>query len=243
MNETSKYEMTIIVPVFNEEQSIPRLEKELGNYLPSALVPSCVLFVDDGSVDKSLKRIKEICSKHEAFFYMHLKQNRGLSTALKAGIDHLESKLVGYIDADLQTRPQDFNLLLEHVPNYEMVTGIRTGRKDNLVKKISSRIANDFRRIMTHDGIADTGCPLKVIRTDFAKEMPFFDGMHRFMPALIQLEGGKVKQVPVRHFPRKEGKSKYHLFNRLAGPLNDVFAFRWMRKRYISYSIDQDDFE
>jgi len=241
MNETSSYEMTIIVPVFNEEQSIYRLEKELGNYLLSASVSCCVLFVDDGSKDNSLEKIKEVCSRNESFYFIHLKENRGLSTALKAGIDNSESRLVGYIDADLQTTPEDFNLLLEHVSKYEMVIGIRIGRKDNFVKKLSSRIANGYRRMMTHDGIVDTGCPLKIIRTEYARRIPFFDGMHRFLPALIQLENAKVKQIPVRHFPRKEGQSKYHLWNRLAGPFLDCFAYRWMKKRYIHYSIDQDD--
>jgi len=90
---------------------------------------------------------------------------------------------------------------------------------------------------MTHDGVQDTGCPLKVLHTDYAKRIPFFTGMHRFLPALIQLQEGRVKQIPVRHFPRVAGKSKYHLANRLIGPFKDCFAYRWMRKRYINYRV------
>ncbi len=239
MNETAKYQMTIIVPVYNEQDSIYRLEKELDSYLEKAAVSSCVLFVNDGSKDESLQRIREICSRNEAFFFISLAQNGGLSAALKAGIDTAQSEWVGYIDADLQTTPDDFNLLLEHISEYEMVIGIRVGRKDNFVKKMSSKIANGYRRMMTHDGIIDTGCPLKIIRTGHAKKLPLFDGMHRFLPALIQLQNARVKQVPVRHFPRQEGESKYHLFNRLAGPFMDCFAYRWMKKRYINYQIDQ----
>ena len=239
MNKTAQYEMTIVVPVYNEQDSIYRLEKTLAAYLPQALVSSCVLFVDDGSKDQSLQKIKEICARNEAFFYIRLSRNGGLSTALKAGIDFSESKLTGYIDADLQTTPEDFNLLLPHMTEYEMATGIRTGRKDSFVKKISSKIANGYRRMMTHDGIVDTGCPLKIMQTEYAKRFPLFDGMHRFLPALIQLEEGRVKQIPVRHFPRKEGESKYHLFNRLTGPFIDCFAYRWMKKRYIRYEISQ----
>ncbi len=239
MNETGKYQLTIIVPMYNEQESIYRLEKELGAFLKNAPVPSCVLFVNDGSTDESLERIQEVCGRNEAFFYISLKKNGGLSAALKAGIDHTFSPLAGYIDADLQTTPEDFNLLLPHISDYEMVIGIRTGRKDSFVKKISSKIANSYRRMMTHDGIIDTGCPLKIMRTEYAKKFPLFNGMHRFLPALIQLENGKVKQIPVRHFPRQEGESKYHLFNRLAGPFIDCFAYRWMKKRYIRYQIDQ----
>lgn len=237
MNKTANYRLTIIVPVYNEEGNVKRLESELGNFLKIAKVPACVLFVNDGSKDESGRLLKELCQNHADFYYLGLAKNCGLSGAMKAGIDYSESEFVGYIDADLQTTPEDFNLLLAHIDRFEMVMGIRTGRKDSFVKNMSSRIANGFRRFMTHDGVEDTGCPLKILRTDYAKRIPFFTGMHRFLPALIQLQNGKVKQVPVRHFPRMAGESKYHLWNRLVGPFKDCFAYRWMKKRYINYQI------
>lgn len=241
MNKTSQYQLTVIVPVFNEEGNILRLEEELTHFLQIAKVPSCILFVDDGSKDNSARLIKGTCRRHADFFYLGLTRNSGLSAALKAGIDHTGSKYVGYIDADLQTSPEDFNLLLEYVENYELVMGIRSGRKDSFVKNISSRIANSVRRSMTHDGVADTGCPLKIMHTKNAKRIPFFTGMHRFLPALILLQNGKVKQIPVRHFKRMAGKSKYNLSNRLVGPLKDCFAYRWMKKRYINYEIAENN--
>lgn len=237
MNKTGNYQLTVIVPVFNEEGNILRLEKELGEFLQTAKMSSCVLFVNDGSKDDSERLIQEVCGRNKDFFFLNLARNGGLSAAMKAGIDNADSKWVGYIDADLQTTPQDFNKLLEFVGDYEMVMGIRTGRKDSFVKNMSSRIANGFRRMMTHDGVEDTGCPLKVLRADYAKRIPFFTGMHRFLPALIQLQYGRVKQIPVRHFPRIAGKSKYNLVNRLVGPFKDCFAYRWMRKRYINYEV------
>ena len=243
MNRTANYQFTIIVPVYNEEGNILRLEKELGDFLKSAEVSSCVLFVNDGSKDDSERLIREVCSRNEKFFFMNLARNGGLSAAMKAGIDHSFSPWVGYIDADLQTTPADFNRLLEYVDEYEMVMGIRTGRQDSLVKNMSSKIANGFRRMMTHDGVEDTGCPLKILRTDYAKRIPFFTGMHRFLPALIQLQNGKVKQVPVKHFPRIAGKSKYNLTNRLVGPFKDCFAYRWMKKRYINYQIAENNLQ
>ena len=114
MNHTANYELTIVIRVYNEEDNLERVERELGDFLPKALVKACVLFVNDGSKDGSLAKIKEICARQPDFYYISSAGNHGLSTAVKAGIDTAESRLTGYIDADLQTNPKDFNLLLEH---------------------------------------------------------------------------------------------------------------------------------
>ncbi|NDV83305.1 glycosyltransferase [Bacteroides sp. 51] len=241
MNKTGAYEFCVIVPIYNEEDNMHRLEKELSTYIHSASVKTCILFVDDGSKDQSKLRMQEICDRNDGFFYISFTRNNGLSAAIKAGIDMAQSAYVGYIDADLQTTPADFELLLPHRKDYELVMGIRTGRKDSLGKKLSSKIANNFRRMMTHDGVEDTGCPLKVINATYAKRIPMFTGMHRFLPALIQLQHGKVKQIPVRHFERVAGQSKFHLWNRLISPFMDCFAYRWMKKRYINYAIAVDN--
>lgn len=237
MNNTANYELTIIVPVFNEEDNLLRVEQKLSEYLPKAAVRACVLLVNDGSTDRSLAMIEDICRRQNDFYYISSDRNHGLSTAIKAGIDTTQSRLTGYIDADLQTNPDDFNKLLDYSSDFQLVAGIRANRKDSWFKKLQSRIANSFRRKMTGDTATDTGCPLKVMQSQYAKLIPFFDGMHRFLPALIMMVGGKFKELPVRHYPRMAGVSKYHLWNRLSGPLADCFAFRWMRKRYISYRI------
>ena len=231
------YKLTIIVPVYNEEDNLERVEKELLDYSKIATVPTCVLFVNDGSKDKSQELIEAICSRNSIFNFISFKENRGLSAAIKAGFDYTETELVGYIDSDLQTAPEDFNLLLEHIGEYELVTGVRANRKDSFVKNMSSKIANGIRRAFTHDGMDDTGCPLKIIKTDYAKRIPMFKGLHRFLPAMIMLQNGKVTQIPVRHFPRIAGQAKFGLWNRLLGPLSDCFAYLWMKRKYINYEV------
>ncbi len=236
-NRTRDYRFTVVIPVYNEEENIFVLEKKIRLFLQKSIFSTCVVLVNDGSTDNSLNLMKEVCERNDNFFYLSLERNGGLSAALKAGIDYTFSDYLGYIDADLQTDPDDFNLLLPHLNTYDMVIGIRVNRKDSFFKNLQSKIANGFRRMMTHDGVSDTGCPLKVMYTDSAKKMPLFNGMHRFLPALILLQNGRVKQIPVRHYPRVAGKSKYHLWNRLTGPFIDCFAYRWMKKRYINYSV------
>ncbi|WP_053977475.1 glycosyltransferase family 2 protein [Mangrovimonas xylaniphaga] len=233
------YKFTIIVPVYNEEDNLERVEQELLAYTKIASVPSCVLFVNDGSKDNSQQLIETICNRNDAFNYILFKENRGLSAAIKAGFDYADTELVGYIDSDLQTDPQDFNLLLEHIGEYDLVTGVRADRKDSFVKNMSSKIANGIRRAFTHDGMDDTGCPLKVIKADYAKRIPMFKGLHRFLPAMILLQNGKILQVPVKHFPRIAGTAKFGLWNRLFGPLMDCFAYLWMKKKYINYTVSK----
>lgn len=241
MNKTREYDFTIVVPVFNEQDNLGRVEQELSRYLTISTKKACVLLVNDGSRDNSLSMIKDICKRQPDFFYISSSENHGLSTAMKAGINATESQFMGYIDSDLQTNPEDFNLLLAHIDDHDLVTGIRAKRKDSAFKKLQSKIANGFRRMMTGDTATDTGCPLKVMRTDMAKRIPFFNGMHRFLPALFALEGGRFMELPVRHYPRTAGVSKYHLWNRLAGPFMDCFGYRWMKGRYIRYTIDSQD--
>lgn len=235
------YQFTIVVPVYNEEDNLLRVETELLAYTKIASKTTKILFVNDGSKDKSQELIEDICSRNPEFSFILFKENRGLSAAIKAGFDYTETELVGYIDSDLQTAPEDFNLLLEHIGENDLVTGVRANRKDSFVKNMSSKIANGIRRSFTSDGMDDTGCPLKVIKTDYAKRIPMFKGLHRFLPAMILLQEGKIKQIPVQHFPRLAGEAKFGVWNRLIGPLMDCFAYVWMKKKYINYSIAKKD--
>lgn len=236
-----EFEFTIVVPLYNEEPNLLRVEQELNHYIEKAPVKTCVLFIDDGSTDGSLPLIKEISRRNKNFRFIRFDRNYGLSTAIKAGFDHANTPLIGYIDSDLQTDPDDFDLLLEHIGEYDLVNGVRTHRKDSIKKNLSSLIANSIRRSFTQDGMDDTGCPLKVIKADYAKRIPMFNGLHRFLPAMVLLQNGRIKQVPVRHYARIAGKPKFHLLNRLFGPLADCFAFLWMKKNYITYKVAQQN--
>jgi len=238
-NKSMSFDLTIIVPVYNEEGNLERLYEELLKFMQDSPKKTKVLFINDGSRDGSLQRIKTICKNSESFTYCSFDRNYGLSTALKAGFDHSDTYLTGYIDADLQTSPEDFKILLGYINDYDLVQGVRQDRKDSFVKNASSVIANKIRRMFTHDSMDDTGCPLKIIRTDIAKRIPMFNGLHRFLPAMVMLQNGKILQVPVRHFPRIAGKSNFNLWKRLLGPLSDCFAYLWMKKKYINYSIEE----
>jgi len=236
-NKKMNHTLTILVPVYNEEANLRRVEKELQNYINQAKIPASVLFVNDGSKDTSLAMIRQICKGNTVFNYIDFDKNYGLSTAIKAGIDNSNTSIIGYIDADLQTSPNDFDLLLKYIDEYDLVTGVRSNRKDNFVKNLSSKIANGIRRSFTDDGMEDTGCPLKIIKADYAKRIPMFKGLHRFLPAMILLQNGKVKQVPIQHFPRIAGQAKFGFWNRSLGPLMDCFAYLWIKSKYINYNV------
>jgi len=234
MNATASYRFTIIVPVFNERDNLPTLEKRLAVYLESTVAPpACVLFVDDGSNDGGEHLLEDICRRHPDFFLLRFAQNRGLSAALKAGFDACESPLAGYIDADLQTDPEDFDLLLPHAGEHAMVMGVRTGRKDSFGKRFIAKVANRWRRRLVHDKAKDTGCPLKVLQTQYARRLPGLNGMHRFLPSLIESMGGDYLQVPVHHHPRTAGQSHFNLKNRFWGPIRDAFGYRWYQHRLV----------
>ncbi len=232
-----EYRLTIVVPVYNEEDNLLRVEETFNTYFKNAVASSKVLFVNDGSRDKSQILIEQICERNDHFEYISFTANCGLSAAIKAGFDYADTELVGYIDSDLQTTPEDFNILLPHIADNELVTGVRANRKDSFIKNMSSKIANGIRRSFTSDGMDDTGCPLKILKTESAQRIPMFKGLHRFLPAMILLQNGSIKQVPVKHFPRVAGEAKFGVWNRLLGPLMDCFAYLWMKKKYITYQV------
>lgn len=234
LNLAAQYDLTVVVPVYNEQESLPSLFTALQQYAQKSSMRVCFLCVNDGSADRSLELIEQQVVHHEHFYYISLEQRTGLTGALKAGFHCATTPWVGYIDADLQTFPEDFELLWQKHKEGDLICGIRAKRHDSWSKKIQSRLANKIRNAITHDGFSDTNCPLKIMRTSLAQSLPLFSGMHRFLPALTLLQGKKVVAIAVRHQERKHGTSKFNFFNRAFAGAYDLLAFVWMRRRYVA---------
>ncbi|UJH92571.1 glycosyltransferase family 2 protein [Antarcticibacterium sp. 1MA-6-2] len=238
-----KYDFTIIIPVYNESESLERLEQKLKEYLQRASRKTCIILVDDGSTDGSTEIIREITSRNSDFYRIVFKENAGKGAALKAGFEATTSPLLGYMDADLQTHPEDFERLLPFSQEYELVIYWRQVREDTGVKKLSSKVGNAVRNLFINDDIHDSGCPLKVIHTKNAQQIPMLTSLQRFIPAMILLQKGRIKEVPIPHYPRRAGVSKYSFKNRLLGPLFDCFGYVWMKKTYINYEIKEKNLD
>ncbi len=235
--------LSIVLPVFNEEENLPILAEELSRVvtdLRSEWAVECV-FVDDGSTDRSRERMLEIRERHPELGVrvVALDRNWGLTAAMDAGFRCARGEVVATLDTDLQNDPRDLPSLLAHLDRADVVVGIRVDRRDPFVKRVSSKIANAIRNWATDEDIADTGCSLKVYRRAYLERLKLFNGLHRFLPTLLKMEGARVAQVPVNHRPRRHGQAKYHLWNRLVGPLLDLFAVRWMQKRHLGYRWEE----
>lgn len=224
--------ITLVIPVFNEVGNLMNLGKLLVEFQKRNPQVHKVLFINDGSTDDSELEIEKFCRRHDFFEHITLPTNEGLSRALKTGFDSVTTPWTGYMDSDLQILPEDFEKLFPFMNEYHLISGYRKQRQDSLIRKLSSTVANGFRRLITGDGMKDSGCPLKLIRTDFARQIPFFEGMHRFLPALIQMQGGKIIEITISHYPRVSGKSKFGIRNRLRAGIQATTTFIRIRKNY-----------
>jgi len=234
--------LSIVLPAFNEEGNILPLSGELDEVLPALAAWSveCV-FVDDGSTDNTRREMIAARARYPdlGIRIIALDGNYGLTTAMDAGFKAARGGVVATLDTDRQNDPRDLPRLLAELGSADVVIGVRVRRRDSLVKRASSKIANSIRNRATHEEIADTGCSLKVYRKEFLDRLKLFTGLHRFLPTLLKMEGARVAQVPVNHRPRAAGRAKYGLANRLAGPLADLLAVRWMMKRHIRYRTEE----
>jgi len=163
--------------------------------------------------------------------------NHGQSAALDAGFRRARGEVLATLDADLQNDPADLPRLLTALDRADVVNGVRQGRLDGWVRRVSSRIANRFRNWATGDAVTDVGCSLRVMRAEYVRRVKLFRGLHRFLPTLLRMEGARVTELPVSHRPRVHGRSKYGIGNRLFAGLHDVFAVRWMQSRVLRYRV------
>ena len=232
--------ISIIVPIKDERDNIQplanQLQKVFENRPETRTAPFEIVFVDDGSTDGSSRILDELTAHSPSVRVIRLDRNYGQTAAFDAGFRHARGRLIATMDGDLQYEPGYFAKLLVYSDRFDLVCGKRQARHDNLLRRLSSRIANRVRNWVVHDGISDTGCSLKIFRREVCERLPPFRNMHRFFPALAKMYGFSVTEVPVQHFPRAHGVSKYGVGNRLFAGLYDLVAVRWMQKRCLNYT-------
>ncbi|RTZ93315.1 MAG: glycosyltransferase [Deltaproteobacteria bacterium] len=229
--------ISVVLPVYNEEDNIEPLTEQIVRALSPFDNPVEIVFIDDGSTDRSVERMEAMRERFGEIEIriVQLDRNYGLSTAMTAGFEAAKGEVIVTLDADLQNDPADIPKLLEKLPEYDAALGWRVDRRDPFVKRVSSKIANFFRKKALNDPIHDTGCSLKAYKAQYVKRIKMFKGMHRFLGVLLAMEGAMITEVPVSHHPRRFGKSKYGFWNRLISPFLDLLAVRWMKKRAIRY--------
>ena len=228
---------SVVIPFYNEEPNLRPLCRRLIPACEAVGSPFEVVLVDDGSTDGGGSIALGLASGDSRIRVVALESRSGQSAALDAGFRAARHPIVVTMDADLQNDPEDIPLLLAKLAEADVACGVRTARHDNLVRRISSRIANRVRDRITGDHVTDTGCSLKAYRAEYLRRLKLYTGMHRFLPTLLRFEGARVIEVPVRHHPRVAGKSKYGIGNRALVGLRDCFAVRWMRDRRLRYRI------
>ena len=232
-------EISVVVPVYNEEGNLPVLIPALVEVLKNLGRSYEMIFVDDGSSDESRRILKEMASEHASLRILRFKENRGLSTALVAGMREARGEIIVTLDSDLQNDPADIPRLLECLDRYDMATGWRQKREDKWLKKISSKIGNAVRNWVSGENIQDSACTLRAFKKECIQEIPVFNGMHRFLSTLVKMRGFGIIEVPVAHHPRRFGKSKYNIRNRMVRSFIDLLAVRWMKRRTIHYEIEE----
>lgn len=228
----------------NEEESAPDLAAEITAAMDEAGIEWECLWVNDGSSDRTLDvliagAVKRWPGRHRI---LDLDRNYGQSAALAAGFRSARGQVLATLDGDGQNDPRDIPRLLEHLEAGEadMVNGVRARRRDSVIRRMSSKIANGFRNRLTRESVSDVGCAIRVFRCDCVRDIPVFKGMHRFLPTLARMQGARITEMPVNHRPRTRGQTKYGISNRLWVGIADVFAVRWMQWRMVRPKVREE---
>jgi len=235
-------ELSVVVPVHNEAENVRPLIGEIRAAL-DGVVEYEIVYVDDGSSDATPERLAEAAKDFPCLRVLRHRRQSGQSTALWTGVRHARAPWIATLDGDGQNDPADIPkllaLALDPDRKLDLVAGHRVTRKDSATQRLASRIANGVRSRMLRDDTPDTGCGLKVFSRAVFLALPYFDHMHRFLPALVLRSGGRVRSVPVNHRPRQRGRSHYGINNRLWVGLVDIVGVMWLRRRTRLTEVDE----
>jgi glycosyltransferase involved in cell wall biosynthesis len=235
-------DLSVVIPVYDEEENLPHLWPELRAVLEPLGLAFEVLFVDDGSHDRSAEVIRTLRETDPRVRLVRLKVNAGETAATDAGFKAARGRLVVTMDADLQNDPRDIPMLLAHLDRWDAVSGWRVNRGDGdgVVRRISSRVANRVRNWISDESIQDSGCTFRAFRRECLRGLVLYRGFHRFIPTLLTMRGYRVIEVPVRNRPRRFGQSKYGVLNRVFVATADLLVVRWMKNRLLRYEVAED---
>lgn len=226
--ENNKPEISIVIPVYNEEQSVKELFLKIEDVLSKTNKSYEVIFVDDGSGDKTFDVLKELHGRSDNIKVIRFRRNFGKSAALTAGFEYVQGDLVITMDGDLQDDPEEIPRFLERMKDgYDLIVGWKSERKDPVVKKAVSKIFNKLTAWLTGVKIHDSNCCFKVFKIEVVKNIKVHGELHRYIPALAFWQGYKVDEIKVRHYPRRHGKSKYG-FNRLLKGFLDLITVKFL---------------
>lgn len=240
-------ELSIVIPAYHEEDNVPVLAAELRRELARSGIDDYeVLFVDDGSTDRTAERVRDevVRDPKGRFRLIRLERNGGESAATEAGLRRARGEILVTMDCDLQNAPSDLAKLVAPVRRGEAdcACGWRADRTtgDDLWRHVQSRVANGVRNWIAGDSLQDAGCTYRAFRRECVERVKVFKGMHRFLPTLMRLEGFRVIEVPVESRPRLHGQSKYGMWNRAFAAFHDLLAVRWMRTRVVRWRVAED---
>ncbi len=232
---------SVIIPFKDEEKNILPLFEELAPVMEKLASPWELIAIDDGSKDNTLSLLLGLSKQKKEVRVVSFTRNFGQSSAFAAGFEAARGEYIITLDGDGQNDPADIPHLVKEKEKADLICGWRQNRIDPWQKKIISFISNSIRSRLCQDNVHDTGCSLKLFRKGALEKIKLYHGMHRFFPALFQIEGFSVKEIAVNHRPRTKGKSKYHLFNRAIAPIADMFVVLWMRRRQLRYEISHKE--
>jgi dolichol-phosphate mannosyltransferase len=222
-------EISVVIPVCNEFDNVGPLAREIVAALTGREFE--IIFVDDGSTDDTAAAVRALREDIPEVRLLRHSFRSGQSAAVCSGVRYARAEWIATLDGDGQNDPADIPKLFEVRHSAELVMGNRVQRRDTWLRHLQSRVANGVRGRLLGDGTPDTGCGIKVMRRDVFMDLPRFDHMHRFLPALFLRAGARVVSVPVAHRPRERGTSKYGLFDRLWVGIVDIFGVMWLRRR------------